>query len=494
MEVAEPKNELLPAVLSAVLAALPPRFAPSRGFASVCVELAVALAGAWLAATASAADHAVDPADIQLQERLGSLVGRDCAVAWWADAAEELAAPLPGGAPGRDLGGGSGAGGAAVRVALAAFMLLRREGPPTTGAMGHLATAVAAGSQAWARFGAAWVACALADVVGSVAAHCARKTASLVATRPTTPGGSRPLTPGGPPRPASGSSGTRPASSSGGGSRPGTPGAPAVRPGTSGGLGPSGQQSRQGPGQPRARIRLLALKHFVAAAKGDEGLQACPVLEACLAEVATGAVPHAEVADLMASAPYRERVLRWAEQEANGGGPPAVERALSQALKAAVAPLAPRALGAASPRPSVGAPARAAAMQQAGPPPTAPEAGGHGPSPSGRGSWLPQAFIREFNAEGDEVEPEAVEPEPPEQEAVDSEVPEAVSLEPEAAPGPGAVAANASGPAASALGPPAPMRRGHPATASSSGGGRRAAGGAALAAVSRRRVGRELLT
>merc|ERR1719436_697905 len=54
-----------------------------------------------------------------------------------------------------------------------------------------------------------------------------------------------------------------------------------------------------------ARLRLLALKHFVAAVRNDPGLRACPVLETCLAEVATGAVPHVESADLLAIEAYR---------------------------------------------------------------------------------------------------------------------------------------------------------------------------------------------
>jgi len=141
----------------------------------------------------------------------------------------------------------------------------------------------------------------------------------------------------------------------------------------------------------------------VAAVRGDDGLQACPVLETCLAEVATGVAPHVEAAELTACAAYRERLHGWAQQESEGGGQDALERAVAQAMKATVASVS------APPQPAAGRSAASAATAV----PSAVPAAAPSSAAGGRRSWLPQAFIREFNAEGEEVEPEVSQQEPP---------------------------------------------------------------------------------
>lgn len=411
------RPELLPAVVDVVLAALPTRFAPSRGFVSACAELAAALADAFLMAEASLPPGCTwEESGDEAQLRLESLVGRDCARAWWADAIERLQdkeAPLAGG----------------DTMAEATLLALMRQstsntvtgrsvaatpggGRPTWGSGPAQAAANASGADtedAVLRFGVSWVFCALEDVVGSVAAHCTRRTAAAAPPpRPPTAEGARPRSSAGSSRPATG--GPRLGSSSG---RPGSS-AGAARPATPLTRGAASRAV------PIEKPRLLALKHFVGAVKGDEGLLACPVLETCLAEVATGVAPHVDTAELLACAPYQDRILRWAAQDADGSDEGALDRALAQALKSvSSAPAAAAAVAATSgsttfrpperPRGNAGAGTRAPARA------TGPAGQGQGAAgtaaaatPTGRPrGWLTPAFVSEFNAEGDEVLPVA---------------------------------------------------------------------------------------
>ncbi|CAE7034739.1 unnamed protein product [Symbiodinium sp. CCMP2592] len=127
--------------------------------------------------------------------------------------------------------------------------------------------------KAWPERGAAWVLAALEDVVGSVASHSARKAAAAAGPgRPST-AGSRPGTAQ---RPATGTQGRHQFQ-------------PPVRP-----------QEGTVPSKQTERLRLLGIKHFVAAAKADDDLQNCQLVATCLADVAMGLAPHLESDDLMA--------------------------------------------------------------------------------------------------------------------------------------------------------------------------------------------------
>eukprot|EP00439_Symbiodinium_sp_Y106_P085804 s451_g29.t3 len=86
----------------------------------------------------------------------------------------------------------------------------------------------------------------------------------------------------------------------------------------------------------------------------------------------------------LAQPEYRERLVAWAAQESQGQkDPSAIQQAILQAMK--VTPAATSSRG----QMSTKVPSAAKPSQPAGPV---------------RGSWLPKVFVREFNAEGDEVE------------------------------------------------------------------------------------------
>lgn len=146
----------------------------------------------------------------------------------------------------------------------------------------------------------------------------------------------------------------------------------------------------------------MALKHFIAAVKGDNDLQACGVLETCLFEVATGTLPHMDAAQLLAMHAYHQRLQLWAAQEAGSDDPGAVDLMIKQAMKGvSAANMTPRALKApevSSSRPASSANAGAASVAPAAKAAAAPARGG--------GGWLPQAFVKDFNEEGDEFEPD----------------------------------------------------------------------------------------
>ncbi|CAE7802407.1 unnamed protein product [Symbiodinium necroappetens] len=99
--------------------------------------------------------------------------------------------------------------------------------------------------------------------------------------------------------------------------------------------------------------------------------------------------PNVRSAGIFQAQPeYRERLVAWAAQECQGQkDPSAIQQAILQAMK--VTPAATSSRGQISTKvPS----ATAKPSQPAGPV---------------RGSWLPKVFVREFNAEGDEVEPDS---------------------------------------------------------------------------------------
>ncbi|CAJ1460899.1 unnamed protein product, partial [Effrenium voratum] len=131
-----------------------------------------------------------------------------------------------------------------------------------------------------------------------------------------------------------------------------------------------------------ARFKLLTIKHFVQAARSDEDLQNCPLIATCLADVATGVAPYLETELLLGMDVYRERLVAWA-QESQGSDPKAVQDAIAQAMKVSAAALD---------QSSRGFEAKPLKGQE------------RSLSAGGRSSWLPKAFVREFNAEGDEVE------------------------------------------------------------------------------------------
>ncbi|CAE7343537.1 unnamed protein product [Symbiodinium sp. KB8] len=245
-------------VVAVVLRALPKRLVPARSFMSASFHIAQSLIDAWLAAHAATLS-ATTSADA-LKSRLQSLVGATCTNAWWDDASERL----EGGSPTLPL-----------QRKLAEVLTRGRQGlrsvspvPPAQGATG---------GEAWPERGAAWVLAALEDVVGSVASHSARKAATVKdAARPST-AGSRPGTAQ---RPATGTQGRHQFQ-------------PPVR-----------LQEGTAPSKQTERLRLLGIKHFVAAAKADDDLQNCQLVATCLADVAMGLAPHLESDDLMACADH----------------------------------------------------------------------------------------------------------------------------------------------------------------------------------------------
>lgn len=373
-----PQLELLPAVVGSVLAALPTRFVPSRCFLSACLELVISLVDAWLLAETSPAGASVRTAGAaEMQRRLAGPVGQLCAEAWWSDASE-VADPDQGlRSSTSGLGGGSRD---AAHKTLSDLMQRNAAAPARTHAVPGRSRFL---------FGAAWILCALEDIVGSVVVHTTRKAATVLSSRPTTAGGSRPLT-----------------------ARAATPGRKSPMPGSN----REGAQTAVAAKTPskatcaaavaaEARLRLLALKHFVAAVKGDEGLRACPALESSLAEVATGVVPHVDARELLAVEAYRERLQQWTQQESEGGGAQAAEQAMQQALKTTVGTVA----SAGSAAPQSQRKRRSEVKVRIAVPPE---------SPSTRPStasivraqccqWLPQEFVQQFNAEGEEVLEEA---------------------------------------------------------------------------------------
>lgn len=434
----EVQPELVPAAVSLLLGTLPERWVPSRGFVTVCAELAIALSDAWLMAYVTAGPDASPRAE-ELQEQLDSLAGLECSRGWWADAAERAgkegsdgkrpASGVPGMAncvtSDGSRGAGGGGGGYQFEMHALVASLVRRsiasvrsngQRSNSKGAVngnassGLRSSGVAAGNDqidAWLRFGTFWVLCALDDIIGSVISHCARKAAmprvnATAAQRPASRGsasrpgtaGSRPGTAGS--QPTAGNKLSKDAVST----RPAT----GARPGTSSGTG--ARDAQQPAERCMERPRLLALKHFVAAARNDDGLKACQILEACLVEVATGQTPHVATAELLAIEPYQQRLMSWVEQES---GPDASEDAkkvaLAQAMKGVPLKDGP---------PSVVASSPATARGKTTPSPSATKIPGAQPSPDSAGSsqarrsWLPKAFVHEFNAEGEEVEPDVL--------------------------------------------------------------------------------------
>lgn len=431
-EGAETVQELLPATVSLLLGTLPDRWVPSRGFITVCTELAIALADTWLMAYV-----AVGPDDSarteQLQAQLDPLVGLECSRGWWADAAERDAtekdvkrppAATPRASNGHS-GDGSRGGGyqfamhglvtAVLRRSIASVRHSNQHASSKNTSDGSVASNASTSarshdyvdgpdkSDVWLRFGAFWVLCALDDIVGSVIAHCARKAAMPRASRgsATRPGSGNGA---GVSRPTTGSRSTTPAVGSTAGdklAKEGVRPATGMRPGTADKAG--AKDAQQPADRCMERPRLLALKHFVAAARNDAGLKACQILEACLVEVATGRTPHVATADLLALEQYHRRLMLWAEQEA---GPDATEEAkksaVTQAMKGVPAKESPEVVSA--PAASRGQAASVSTGRQVKG--VAPQSPNSADGMQARRSWLPKAFVHEFNAEGDEVEPE----------------------------------------------------------------------------------------
>mmetsp|Transcript_112779 Transcript_112779/g.204971 ORF Transcript_112779/g.204971 Transcript_112779/m.204971 type:complete len:561 (+) Transcript_112779:60-1742(+) len=455
----EEVQELLPAAVSLLLGTLPDRWVPSRGFVTVCTELTIGLVDAWLMAYVAAGLDSSALAQ-HLQEQLEPLAGVECSHGWWADAAERagtekeakrpvsarLAAPNGGCCEARGGGGYQFAMHALVTSLLRhSTASIQRSSSQSTGngtAASNASTSARSSEPAdsfdkhdvWLRFGAFWVLCALDDIIGSVVSHCARKAAMVrggaaAARRPASGGsGARPASSGGS-RPTTGSRSTTPAVSSTNGAKSAREARPATgaRPGA--GAGKAEQPERL------ELPRLLALKHFVAAARNDNGLKACHILEACLVEVATGQTPHVATAELLAIDAYQKRLMSWAEQES---GPDASEeakqRAVAQAMKGVPAKAVPDAASAPPGATARGKATSAGAGRQAAGAPARPQSADESKA---RQSWLPQAFVNEFNAEGEEVEPE-----------VDSNASEAEAFSP---PRPGAAdAAGAAGAARTA--------------------------------------------
>merc|ERR1711924_533675 len=153
------------------------------------------------------------------------------------------------------------------------------------------------------------------------------------------------------------------------------------------------------------RRRLLALKHFVAAVKADQDLHACTVLETCLVEIATGVLPHVESSHLLAIPAYKERLLLWAEQEAGddrAGGDVAIKQAMKGVSASNVTPRIAKSAAPSAPTKKQQTTGEASAPSV---PATSPRSRKQACNRGG-GGWLPTAFVQEFNAEGEEVEPE----------------------------------------------------------------------------------------
>ncbi|CAK8989671.1 unnamed protein product [Durusdinium trenchii] len=212
--------------------------------------------------------------------------------------------------------------------------------------------------------GGAWVCCALEDLVGStVVALTAKATPRPTTGRP--PSRQRPPT-----------SDFRPPSRVG---------------------GATGTKFQQGMDR-LDRFKLLGIKHFVTAAKADPDLQNCPLVATCLADVATGLAPYLEVEFLLGSVAYRDRLVAWASQEGQGQEGPGFQEAISQAMKVSSASVA----GQPGPLRQTG-PLRLAQRKVSQEKP-GPSAESTDRRSGRRSSWLPQAFVQSFNAEGEEVE------------------------------------------------------------------------------------------
>merc|ERR1711953_1182575 len=102
-----------------------------------------------------------------------------------------------------------------------------------------------------------------------------------------------------------------------------------------------------------------------------------------------------DVDSLMAIPAFCERILRWAAQEAAGSSADAFDNAVDQAMKM---PVAKRESVQSTPR--AGERVKGAATDHPAQTLVVNSSGSNS-----RGGWLPQKFVEEFNAEGDEVEP-----------------------------------------------------------------------------------------
>eukprot|EP00929_Paragymnodinium_shiwhaense_P027287 TRINITY_DN16050_c0_g1_i1.p1 TRINITY_DN16050_c0_g1~~TRINITY_DN16050_c0_g1_i1.p1 ORF type:complete len:650 (-),score=150.48 TRINITY_DN16050_c0_g1_i1:99-2048(-) len=448
-------NDPLPVLVECILSTLPGRLVPSRGFVSACLEFAVALADAWLAAVVGAADGAWGVAAGRVQVELDDLIGSTCARAWWEDAAERV--PV---GPQASERGDSAQHSESRHVEQLQRLLIGRmkrgaalvsAGAGQGLAASSSSSSGAAGPQeSWLRFGAAFVSCALDDVVGAVSAYTARK-ANVPKPQPFTSPYSRPGTAFS--RPMTGAATSRPTTAGVSSDVPSPTALAAALEGSVSGPGRGrvrAHAASAAPATAQPRLRLLALKHFVAAVRADEGLNSCTVLATALAEVATGTAPYAEESALIAVSFYQDRLLSWATQEAKGSGPDGLQKAIAEAMKVSVAterrpttsqvelpdrpgtasqrPLTQGGFAAAAGEPpSVacsrpgtsaarpGLPADSAMtkgigkgasswLPQRGTSSGGYPGGGGYPAAGKRGGWLPKVFVREFNAEGEEVE------------------------------------------------------------------------------------------
>mmetsp|Transcript_8220 Transcript_8220/g.22741 ORF Transcript_8220/g.22741 Transcript_8220/m.22741 type:complete len:354 (-) Transcript_8220:159-1220(-) len=326
--------QLLPAVVDLVFGRLPHRLFPSRSFLSACLELVISLADAWLAAFDAAGGGAWAVGACQLQRQLEILVGQECANSWWADAQEESGSAF-------GLRCTEVQSGTSHHVKIPTWQQSLHSILVSSMQEGLLDRTVGkvnfVPSDGWIRFGALWVLCAMDDLLGAVTAHVSKPAKGRGKdSRCSTPA-------------------TRIAAS---------PGAREIRPG-----------------------RLLALKHFVAAVRCDDGLRACSVLEICLFRLATGVAPHIDSSQLLAIASFERQFSRWTDERES-------EETRARAVASAMRVACPSTM-------------RASASESA--PLASPSVDASVPSRSGFSvGWLPKSFVREFNAEGEEVvlEPE----------------------------------------------------------------------------------------
>mmetsp|Transcript_57566 Transcript_57566/g.106360 ORF Transcript_57566/g.106360 Transcript_57566/m.106360 type:complete len:411 (-) Transcript_57566:41-1273(-) len=373
----------LEAVVSHVLGTLPKRYVPARTLLTVCVELLVALIDTWLMVESElqeAYPNGSSSSQRGTSAALCALVGNDCAVAWQAEALDRVKR-------GEDRG--------RLLEALQALM--------ENSIVGSREVA-RADRQSARRLGACWVLAALDDILAAVVAHCANKPAAPTsggggggaAQRPGSASASRPGTAG---RPGTGNT-SLPAGSSESSSRPtssrGTPAS--SRPEL---LSETGRSLGAHMGE---KHRLIALKHLVATVRQERSLQACKVLEVCLVEVANGASPLLDVDSIMVIEAYRERLRDWATQEAESSGI-GLDQCIEQAMKGVGTAATPRNAVTMRSTPKAASSNKVAFEKKE------PEAPPPLPAPQKRagGGWLPKAFVRDFNAEGDEVEPEVEE-------------------------------------------------------------------------------------
>lgn len=343
--------QLLPAVVDLVFGRLPHRLFPSRSFLSACLELVISLADAWLAAFDAAGGGAWAVAACQFQKQLEISVGQECANSWWADAQEESGSAF-------GLGCTEAQSGTSHHVKIPTWQQSLHSilvSSMQEGLLNRTAGKVHfVPSDGWIRFGALWVLCAMDDLLGAVTAHVSKPAkgrgkdsrCSTPLERATDFGAkdSRCSTPA-----------ARIAAS---------PGAREVRPG-----------------------RLLALKHFVAAVRCDDGLRTCTVLEMCLYRLATGVAPHIDSSQLLAIETFQRQFSRWIDERE-------FEETRARAVASAMRVACPSTVRASASDPApLGSPSvDASALSRSG----------------FSVGWLPKSFVREFNAEGEEVvlEPE----------------------------------------------------------------------------------------